>query len=305
MSAFTLRCLLTGGLHGFPAIQAQAASVPSGRAAQCQANEKIATTLSNRRAATPFLATTLTLLLVALWTGDAAAFALLGSKWGDSDAFGTPGGTVTYSFAPGGTLLPQVFGSPVRGIEMVRDPVSVFGADYESVFADAFNQWSSVANIDFLVVPDNGSRYGLFSPSGIGEIRIGAIPFASGVASGFAALSISEGYDFSAGRGIVADIFFNSLLEWAPGGHDHDYVLNTALHEIGHSIGLDHSDVPRSIMRGFIGDVLQPDDIAGAQFIYGARTVAVTEPATAALLGIGLLGFLSMQRARRRWERPC
>jgi len=49
--------------------------------------------------------------------------------------------------------------------------------------------------------------------------------------------------------------------------------FQTALHEIGHAIGLDHSGDPSTIMSWRVDltlDGLQPDDIAGGQILYSA-----------------------------------
>ena len=50
-------------------------------------------------------------------------------------------------------------------------------------------------------------------------------------------------------------------------------LLSVAIHEIGHNLGLDHSNVKRSIMYPFIqNDVqaLHADDINGIQNLYGS-----------------------------------
>ncbi len=70
------------------------------------------------------------------------------------------------------------------------------------------------------------------------------------------------------------------------GAGEYDF-FSVALHELGHSLGLGHSDVSGSIMEeGYAGThrTLHADDIAGIQAIYG-----VPEPATLALLGFGSL----------------
>jgi peptidoglycan hydrolase-like protein with peptidoglycan-binding domain len=49
-------------------------------------------------------------------------------------------------------------------------------------------------------------------------------------------------------------------------------LLNVAIHEIGHLLGLDHSNNPEAIMFAFYDDAvdrLQPDDIDGIQALYG------------------------------------
>ena len=53
--------------------------------------------------------------------------------------------------------------------------------------------------------------------------------------------------------------------------------LQVAIHELGHSLGLDHSDVRDSIMaafyRGYVPNVqLHADDIAGIRYLYPGMT---------------------------------
>jgi hypothetical protein len=82
-----------------------------------------------------------------------------------------------------------------------------------------------------------------------------------------------------------ADILFNNAKPWdsyrgalrfGANGLIGD-IQRVALHELGHAIGLDHPDDAGqsvdAIMNSLISDryTLAPDDIAGAQFLYGAR----------------------------------
>jgi hypothetical protein len=221
-----------------------------------------------------------------------------GLKWGPSSLLGTPGGTVTYSFMSGGVNCGGAIGVFGFGCRTLA-PEETFGAEYESIFSSAFASWSQWANIDFLQVPDDGSQLGRDTPGSAGMIRIGASPRFV-ISTSVYAFSIIGPYG-AVPAGAGADIFFNSTFGLWPA----DDLFAIALHEIGHSIGLEHSQVRSSIMYASYNDdinTLQPDDIAGVQALYGARTVtAVPEPESYLLLLCGL-ALLAVARNRRRRE---
>ncbi len=112
-----------------------------------------------------------------------------------------------------------------------------------------------------------------------------------------------------------ADIVFNSGESWdvysGPLRFDGTSEFErVALHELGHALGLDHSNADSAIMRPFVSDndALQTDDIDGVISIYGGETivettvsniygVALVEPDNATLSGpndsVNLAGTLS------------
>jgi Matrixin len=232
-----------------------------------------------------------TLGMIALSSDAVYAFQLsangnIGRKWGDP-TFGT-GATVTYSFMPTGTSCEAIFSGCT-----VKSLADFMPTAFLSEIRKAFDSWSAIANIKFLEVADDGAAFD--RPTNSGDIRLGGRTIDNYIAFGY--------YPPINSISMAGDIHFESNNSWkiafdAPGfGYD---IFTLAVHEIGHAIGLAHVTNIPSVMYpyydGMNKGILQADDIAGAQYIYGSRPQeppkSVPEPATLSLLsGLILLAL--------------
>ncbi len=200
------------------------------------------------------------------------------NKWGDIFTPGSPGGTITWSIMPDGTTIDPAFNdSNISGVSSLNAIMT--GLGYEQAL-DAIErclaQWSAAANIYFVQVPDSGAPFhgATATYPNTGHIRLGAFPINAGIgAVGYAPppnggnlegdvlLNANSTFYFDNGaEGELIDVFndFESLV----------------IHELGHAIGLAHSDA-QSVMSvnydiyKYVNRLLDPDDVAAAQFLYG------------------------------------
>jgi trimeric autotransporter adhesin len=199
-----------------------------------------------------------------------AAYSVTGDKWGSSASGGSFGGVITWSVMAAGL-------ADETGNDIFTGLTASFAAqlsfDYAALMRSAFAAWSQVANLSFIEIADGGGGHGAGADAQI-RIALGEID------PGDSTLGLSF-FPFGGGGyaqdNVAGDIAIDTATSdpWTPGRF---YLV--MLHEIGHSLGLDHEQTTLALMNPIIsetlyntgpfGTSLQQDDIDGIRAVYGA-----------------------------------
>ncbi|MFQ5490172.1 MAG: matrixin family metalloprotease, partial [Phycisphaerae bacterium] len=163
------------------------------------------------------------------------------------------------------------------------------------VLADAFAVWSAVIPVSFQQVSDAGDAdmvigFGLGAHCSLYEAAEIPCPGDTSPAGNFDGPSGTLAHCYfptPAGGAAAGDCHFDDGETWTDAltAGAEIRLLETAIHEIGHGLGLEHSDDPTAVMfpsydPSKVKVTLGDDDIAGIQSLYGSpdRTTTPTQP---------------------------
>src|SRR6266851_3886965 len=178
---------------------------------------------------------------------------------------------ITLSFEPDGTIVGQNnSGNLISNLFSAFNTKFGSAATWQNVILKAAQTWAAQTNINFTVVSDNGGSIGSGSyeqgDPNMGDIRIGGYNFGSTtLASTYMPPSVNN-------YSIAGDMQFNTGQTWNIGSQYDLYTVS--MHEIGHALGLYHSNIVSADMyQAYHGvmSTLASDDISGIRNIYSGN----------------------------------
>lgn len=194
----------------------------------------------------------------------------LGGRWTGSQ--GDPV-ALSWSFVPDGLALVDAGGSGTSDLFARMD--ALFAAQggratWVARFQSCFDRWEEITGVDFTRVTaagvdwDSGASWGTAgNDTTRGDVRISMrnIDGVNGVL----------GYTFFPQNG---DMVIDRSEGWGASTNQHRFLRNTVMHELGHSIGMDHvcSNNTAQLLEPFLStsfDGPRQDDFRGAQRHYG------------------------------------
>ncbi|XP_064105371.1 matrix metalloproteinase-20-like [Macrobrachium nipponense] len=144
---------------------------------------------------------------------------------------------------------------------ITKYPTALYKADVDRGIAAAFKVWEDATNLKFTAV--NGGHATI-------EIRFERYEHGHGDSFDGPGGTLAHAYPPAGG----GDIHFDDTEEWTIYSYKGTNLLQVAVHEIGHSLGLSHSTVKSAVMFPYYKHdqrkvKLDQDDVLGIQALYG------------------------------------
>jgi hypothetical protein len=210
-------------------------------------------------------------------------------------------GGATWSIMAAGLTEDSALVDSFNHIGLTQD-ITVLGlslSSFESMVDSMLNLWGDASGFSNLgQVADSGSS--VAGQNATGDIRISAWDIANPSTLAHAFQPGTEeifGFVGSIGGDLHFDTGYTFVDDANANSSTFD-IYTIALHELGHTLGLSHSNVQGSVMEAIYAGSrrsLSEDDIAGITSIYGPAPLAVNVPEPSTLF-IFLLGLLGLKR---------
>ncbi len=172
------------------------------------------------------------------------------------------------------------------------DRNSLSGISWNQAFREAAGDWNAHSPFELVIntsnpshpcaglhdsYPEDGFRNGAAFHHEYCSIDDNGKPETVDFGEKTLAITVNYTFENKPQETIESDMFFNNAQRWDiyNGVRQSRFDFRrVALHELGHTLGLDHEESNPAIMAPFIGDMytLQADDIAGVQVLYGSST---------------------------------
>ncbi|WP_456377487.1 matrixin family metalloprotease [Thiolapillus sp.] len=213
-------------------------------------------------------------LLFLLLTAPASAYVLMGLQW--------PGNQTT--------IYPDFV--------LYGDRSSLSGVSWNQAFREAAGDWNAHSPFQLQIdttnpshpcaglhdnYPGDGYRNGAAFHDKYCSIDDDGNPETVDFGKKTLAITVNYSFQYKPDEIVESDMFFNTAQPWdiynGLSQSRFDF-RRVALHELGHTLGLDHEESNPAIMAPTIGNIytLQADDIAGLQTLYGNSTDPGTPP---------------------------